>query len=159
MVGYRILTVARLFVNGFSHFTDGRFWILRSFGVPLQQRKKHDSPSGLGETYQKTKPKNHGNNRNIKSTNFIRTTARTASTRYKWYAQAVQDRTVDFDGFVTHMAGIIRPIRESIIHGCSSTCLGACRELVLDGKSCDWARNWASSRWASPSTAANSTQS
>jgi predicted histone-like DNA-binding protein len=53
----------------------------------------------------------------------------------KWYARAVQDRTVDFDGFVTHMAEHNSPYSRGIIHGVLIDMLGCLQELVLDGKS------------------------
>ena len=53
----------------------------------------------------------------------------------KWYARAVQDRTVDFEAFVTHMAEHNSPYSRGIIHGVLIDMLSCLQELVLDGKS------------------------
>lgn len=53
----------------------------------------------------------------------------------KWYARAVQDRTVDFEDFVTHMSGHNSPYSRGVIHGVLIDMLSCLQELVLDGKS------------------------
>lgn len=51
-----------------------------------------------------------------------------------WYARAVQDRTVDFDGLVTHMSEHNSPYSRGVIHGVLTDMLDCVKELVLDGK-------------------------
>lgn len=53
----------------------------------------------------------------------------------KWYARAVQDRTVDFEDFVTHMSEHNSPYSRGVIHGVLTDMLDCLKELVLDGKS------------------------
>ena len=53
----------------------------------------------------------------------------------KWYARAVQDRTGDFESFVTHMAEHNSPYSRGVIHGVLMDMLDCLQELVLDGKS------------------------
>ena len=53
----------------------------------------------------------------------------------KWYAKAVQDRTVDFDGLVTHMSEHNSPYLRGVIKGVLTDMLDCVKELVLDGKS------------------------
>ena len=53
----------------------------------------------------------------------------------KWYAKAVQDRTVDFDGLVTHMSEHNSPYSRGVIRGVLTDMLDCVKELVLDGKS------------------------
>ncbi len=53
----------------------------------------------------------------------------------KWYARAVQDRTVEFEDFVTHMAEHNSPYSRGVIHGVLIDMLSCMQELVLDGKS------------------------
>lgn len=53
----------------------------------------------------------------------------------KWYARAVQDRTVDFEDFVTHMSEHNSPYSRGVIHGVLIDMLSCLQELVLDGKS------------------------
>ena len=53
----------------------------------------------------------------------------------KWYARAVQDRTVAFEDFVTHMAEHNSPYSRGVIHGVLIDMLACLQELVLDGKS------------------------
>ena len=53
----------------------------------------------------------------------------------KWYARAVQDRTVGFEDFVTHMAEHNSPYSRGVIHGVLIDMLSCLQELVLDGKS------------------------
>ena len=52
-----------------------------------------------------------------------------------WYARAVQDRTVDFDGLVTHMSEHNSPYSRGVIQGVLTDMLDCVKELVLDGKS------------------------
>ena len=53
----------------------------------------------------------------------------------KWYAKAVQDRTIDFEGLVTHMSEHNSPYSRGVIHGVMTDMLDCVKELVLDGKS------------------------
>ena len=53
----------------------------------------------------------------------------------KWYAKAVQDRTIDFEGLVTHMSEHNSPYSRGVIHGVLTDMLDCVKELVLDGKS------------------------
>ena len=53
----------------------------------------------------------------------------------KWYAKAVQDRTVDFEDFVSHLAAHNSPYSRGVIHGVLMDMLSCLQELVLDGKS------------------------
>ena len=53
----------------------------------------------------------------------------------KYYAKAVQDRTVDFEDFVTHMSEHNSPYSRGVIHGVLIDMLSCLQELVLDGKS------------------------
>ena len=53
----------------------------------------------------------------------------------KWYAKAVQDRTVGFEGLVTHMSEHNSPYSRGVIHGVLTDMLDCVKELVLDGKS------------------------
>ena len=53
----------------------------------------------------------------------------------KWYARAVQDRTVEFEDFVTHISEHNSPYSRGVIHGVLIDGLACLKELVLDGKS------------------------
>ena len=53
----------------------------------------------------------------------------------KWYGKAVQDRTIDFEGLVTHMSEHNSPYSRGVIHGVLTDMLDCVKELVLDGKS------------------------
>ena len=53
----------------------------------------------------------------------------------KWYAKAVQDRTIDFEDLVTHMSEHNSPYSRGVIHGVLTDMLDGVKELVLDGKS------------------------
>ncbi|MDO4160815.1 MAG: DNA-binding protein [Prevotellaceae bacterium] len=53
----------------------------------------------------------------------------------KWYAKAVQDRTVSFDEFVKHMSEHNSPYSRGVINGVLTDMLACLQELVLDGKS------------------------
>ena len=53
----------------------------------------------------------------------------------KWYARAVQDRTVEFEDFVTHISEHNSPYSRGVIHGVLIDMLACLKELVLDGKS------------------------
>ena len=53
----------------------------------------------------------------------------------KWYGKAVQDRTMDFEDFVTHMSEHNSPYSRGVIHGVLIDMLSCMQELVLDGKS------------------------
>ena len=53
----------------------------------------------------------------------------------KWYGKAVQDRTMDFEDFVTHMSEHNSPYSRGVIHGVLIDMLSCLQELVLDGKS------------------------
>ena len=52
----------------------------------------------------------------------------------KFYARAVQDRTVDFDALVNHMAEHNSPYSRGVISGVLTDMLDCVKELVLDGK-------------------------
>ena len=52
----------------------------------------------------------------------------------KFYARAVQDRTVDFDALVAHMAEHNSPYSRGVISGVLTDMLDCVKELVLDGK-------------------------
>ena len=52
----------------------------------------------------------------------------------KWYGKAVQDRTIDFEGLVTHMSEHNSPYSRGVIHGVLTDMLDCVKELVLDGK-------------------------
>ena len=56
-------------------------------------------------------------------------------TKGKWYARAIQDRTLDFDDFVEHMAEHNTTFSRGTIHGVLMDMLDCLQELVLDGKS------------------------
>jgi predicted histone-like DNA-binding protein len=53
----------------------------------------------------------------------------------KWYAKAVQDRAVGFEGLVTHMSEHNSPYSRGVIHGVLTDMLDCVKELLLDGKS------------------------
>ena len=53
----------------------------------------------------------------------------------EWYARVVQDRTVEFEDFVTHMSQHNTPFSRGVIHGVLTDMLDCLKELVLDGKS------------------------
>lgn len=53
----------------------------------------------------------------------------------KWYARAVQDRTVEFEDFVTRMDDHNLPYLRGVIHGVLIDMLACLQELVLDDKS------------------------
>ena len=53
----------------------------------------------------------------------------------KWYIRAVQDRTLEFDEFVQHMADHNSPYSRGVIHGVLIDMLSCLQELILDGKS------------------------
>ena len=51
-----------------------------------------------------------------------------------WYGKAVQDRTIDFEGLVSHMSEHNSPYSRGVIHGVLTDMLDCVKELVLDGK-------------------------
>ena len=53
----------------------------------------------------------------------------------KWYAKAVQDRTMNFEQLVTHISEHNSPYSRGVIHGVLTDMLDCVKELVLDGKS------------------------
>ena len=53
----------------------------------------------------------------------------------KWYAAAVTDREVDFEGFVSHISDHGSPYSRGTIHGVLMDALDHLQELILDGKS------------------------
>ena len=53
----------------------------------------------------------------------------------KWYATAVTDREVDFEGFVSHISNHGSPYSRGTIHGVLMDALDHLQELILDGKS------------------------
>ena len=52
----------------------------------------------------------------------------------KWYAKAVQDRTMNFEQLVTHISEHNSPYSRGVIHGVLTDMLDCVKELVLDGK-------------------------
>ncbi|MBR0527008.1 MAG: DNA-binding protein [Prevotella sp.] len=58
-----------------------------------------------------------------------------STNRGKWYARAVQDRTLEFDDFVQHMADHNTSFSRGTIHGVLMDMLDCLQHLVLDGKS------------------------
>ena len=53
----------------------------------------------------------------------------------KYYATAVQDRTMEFEDFVTHIAEHNSPYSRGTVHGVLMDSLDCLQELILDGKS------------------------
>ena len=53
----------------------------------------------------------------------------------KWYATAVTEREVDFEGFVSHISDHGSPYSRGTIHGVLMDALDHLQELILDGKS------------------------
>ncbi len=53
----------------------------------------------------------------------------------KWYARAIQDRTMEFEDFVGHMAAHNTTFSRGTIHGVLMDMLDCLQHLVLDGKS------------------------
>ena len=53
----------------------------------------------------------------------------------KFYATAVQDRTLEFEDFVTHISEHNSPYSRGTIHGVLMDTLDCLQELILDGKS------------------------
>jgi len=53
----------------------------------------------------------------------------------KWYARAVQDRTMEFEDFVQHMADHNTNFSRGTINGVLMDMLDCLKHLVLDGKS------------------------
>ena len=53
----------------------------------------------------------------------------------KYYATAVQDRTMEFEDFVPHTAEHTSPYSRGTVHGVLMDTLDCLQELILDGKS------------------------
>ena len=53
----------------------------------------------------------------------------------KYYATAVQDRTMEFEDFVTHISEHNSPYSRGTVHGVLMDTLDCLQELILDGKS------------------------
>lgn len=53
----------------------------------------------------------------------------------KFYATAVQDRTMEFEDFVTHISEHNSPYSRGTVHGVLMDTLDCLKELILDGKS------------------------
>ena len=53
----------------------------------------------------------------------------------KYYATAVQDRTMEFEDFVTYIAEHNSPYSRGTVHGVLMDTLDCLQELILDGKS------------------------
>ena len=53
----------------------------------------------------------------------------------KYYATAVQDRTLEFEDFVDHIAEHNSPYSRGTVHGVLMDTLDCLQELILDGKS------------------------
>lgn len=68
----------------------------------------------------------------------MKTRAKNAEGNYvdqiKWYGRSVQDRTVEFEDFVTHMSEHNSPYSRGVIHGVLTDMLDCLKEMVLDGK-------------------------
>ena len=62
----------------------------------------------------------------------------------KWYARAVQDRTVEFEDFVTHISEHNSPYSRGVIHGVLIDMLACLKELVLS-KGAETAEAWTTS--------------
>ena len=58
-----------------------------------------------------------------------------SATKGKWYARAVQDRTMEFEDFVQHMADHNTNFSRGTINGVLMDMLDCLKHLVLDGKS------------------------
>ena len=58
-----------------------------------------------------------------------------AGKKKKYYATAVQDRTMEFEDFVTHIAEHNSPYSRGTVHGVLMDTLDCLQELILDGKS------------------------
>ncbi|MQN64848.1 DNA-binding protein, partial [Prevotella copri] len=76
----------------------------------------------------------------VKGTLKYRKVQRTPQTgenagKKKWYAAAVTDREVDFEGFVSHISDHGSPYSRGTIHGVLMDALDHLQELILDGKS------------------------
>ena len=76
----------------------------------------------------------------VKGTLKYRKVQRTPQTgenagKKKWYAAAVTDREVDFEGFVSHIYDHGSPYSRGTIHGVLMDALDHLQELILDGKS------------------------
>ena len=76
----------------------------------------------------------------VKGTLKYRKVQRTPQTgenagKKKWYATAVTDREVDFEGFVTHISDHGSPYSRGTIHGVLMDTLDCLKHLILDGKS------------------------
>ena len=76
----------------------------------------------------------------VKGTLKYRKVQRTPQTgenagKKKWYATAVTDREVDFEGFVSHISDHGSPYSRGTIHGVLMDALDHLQELILDGKS------------------------
>ena len=52
----------------------------------------------------------------------------------KWYARAVQDRTVEFEDFVTHISEHNSPYSRGVIHGVLIDMLAFLRGHLLEGR-------------------------
>ena len=66
---------------------------------------------------------------------ITRKNARNENEEPKWYAKAVQDRTVEFEDLVIHMSEHNSPYSRGVIRGVLTDMLDCVKELVLDGKS------------------------
>ena len=71
----------------------------------------------------------------LKYRKYQKVNAQNPTDEPKWYARAVQDRTVDFEGLVTHMSEHNSPYSRGVIQGVLTDMLDCVKELVLDGKS------------------------
>lgn len=79
-------------------------------------------------------------NNSTKGTILYRKVARTPQTgenagKTLYYATAVTDREVDFEQFISHIAGHNSPFSRGTIKGLTTDVLDCLQELILDGKS------------------------
>lgn len=52
----------------------------------------------------------------------------------KWYGRAVQDGTINFEEFVTHMSEHNSPYSRGVIHGVLTDMLDCLQEMILNGR-------------------------
>lgn len=70
----------------------------------------------------------------LKYRKYQRVNSRDPEAEPKWYAKTTPDRTIDFEGLVTHMSEHNSPYSRGVIHGVLTDMLDCVKELVLDGK-------------------------
>lgn len=70
----------------------------------------------------------------LKYRKYQRINSRDPEAQPKWYGKVAPDRTLDFEGLVTHMSEHNSPYSRGVIHGVLTDMLDCVKELVLDGK-------------------------